>query len=504
MRRLLLQGLAFCILLSGCVLGCAKPSVAAGLSITDYETLNRPHTFEFTPVCNAWLSGNIAEGDAPRIEAALLAFARSELRPTGDKNSTLEHLRRDYKSGFYAVCLSGVGGDIREALKIAKHLRGWMTVVPANAVCESACAVIFMKGKRRNGVTGIDHTKPGRFLHITAKLGFHSPMLSYPGDSKVSPNEVSEAYTRALRTMTELSEDDTRSEDDNDTSAPDPGKTPSGLDFVGRSIPESFMPRDLILAILLTPPDEMFHVTRVAQALYWGIDLFGVPEPRFISREMLHSACFNLINMRCQVGGSFGMCLKGRPGLFRGELAPSIAKSDDLSFLEMITGFDDAQGRTWPPADGERSRLIVHGYRYGPEEWYPERNMSACHARIAFLDGKLRQLEIDTFNNARSKLLTASKFDQLVSDPLGIQDFYKIEAMISGDYPIPFQEHGVRTWMMFPKSYKLEDLIANKQPWSQLEKTGAFLDQNAIAPVAWLRGRKIETRECISWDGCAK
>lgn len=477
------------------------PAIGAELHITDYQARNWPQVLSFTPRCNAWLTGRIRVGDAERIEAALLSFARNKSRPGGREDATIASIRSDNKVGFHALCLSGSGGDLREALKISAFFYGWATVVEEGAVCESACAVIFMKAGRRNGLVGFDYTKPGRYLHVNSKLGFHSPMLDYSKkDAMVSTKEVGDAYARALRTMRELT-----NEIDIEDAAGAADFLPAGrsigskTSFVGSTGFESFMPRDLMLAILLTPPSEMFYVTTVQQALYWGIDLIGYRAPKFISSEMLRFGCVNIINMRCESAGPFGTCLRKKLLAFS-----SAGSVKEFLLAEALHRFEYSQSRLWPPAGTPANGLVVHGFRYGDVDWDPSRNEAACRARIVLQDGKLTRFEIDTFNGSSVwRYLGPGNFDRL-GDPLGITESVALELPPEMDYR-PSNPFAARTWMMLPVSRKLSELGPDKNPWSELEESGPYLNSNVIAPISSRYKKNIETRECsLTWDGCPK
>lgn len=283
------------LILAG-LLGAAGPTQAARLKVLDYHARNNPNQLMFTPVCSLKLTGEIMggdpdnadpekrKGDYERVKETLEAFVR---RPDIAESLQLPHDEPLYDASALALCLDSRGGDINEALKISELFRVFMTVVAEGEQCISACAFIFMRAKPRTSVNGVDSLWGGRHLHHTAKLGFHAPSLTRAAtDQKpMTPKDVADAYRRALATL---------------RAVVFPGvPTPplgSRSHFVGWSIYfEQDLPLDLIAAFLTVPPEEVYFVRTFYEALYWGIDIFGLPVPKAITTRMLTAACMNFI-----------------------------------------------------------------------------------------------------------------------------------------------------------------------------------------------------------------
>lgn len=79
------------------------------------------------------------------------------------------------------IALDSPGGSLQAALEIAQYVQhnNFVTMLPKNAVCASACSMIFL-----SGYTTYDGVFfPRRFAHDTARLGLHKPYLYIPPSS---------------------------------------------------------------------------------------------------------------------------------------------------------------------------------------------------------------------------------------------------------------------------------------------------------------------------------
>ena len=261
---------------------------------------NDPAHLNFSPVCNAQLTGRIDPGDYellkpkvdmfmadPRVAPIVSAIrAQMEAFSTNPFNTDLKLIDRQ----FYALCLSSKGGDLKEARRLAALFDGWIMVVgldrQGNAQeCASACAVLFMQGKRRDGIFTSNEYKryPGRYLHYKSRLGFHAPRLEFPtGTQKVSVAEAEQAYVAALTSVQELLQD-----------------APSDYFHEDNKRRGEDFPDDLILRLLTTPPAMMHWVETMQEAVQWGIEVYGVAPPPALTDRHLMLACANVAYKRC-------------------------------------------------------------------------------------------------------------------------------------------------------------------------------------------------------------
>lgn len=291
----------------------AGAASAAKFEKRDYGALNDPVALDFEPRCQLQMSGEIVGpdaaagqiGDYERARIALEEFRASPERvaaPGADRDKLVP------STGFFALCLSSEGGDLREALRVANLFGNvWMTVVEEGHVCLSACAVLFMQAKRRDGVfsSNLDARFPGRYMHYGAQLGFHAPALIYPKGSSdtVAKAEAEEAYRQALISVEALlpSEqmllaaplqfDDTRPlfERLAELSAKHQGTMRSEEDFPAR----------LLVRMLTTPNSDMLWVKTLGEAHEYGIDVFGLAMPKRLTDRMVMAACASVVHTRC-------------------------------------------------------------------------------------------------------------------------------------------------------------------------------------------------------------
>lgn len=199
--------------------------------------------------CTHRLSGRIVEGDAQVVVKALEEY-----------------------SSFRVVCLESPGGSLSESLTIASFFRDELigTKLEEGAVCESACAIIFMSGsaERQNGY----FSGKWRIMHPSAKLGFHAPALNV-SSGQYSAESVTRAYEIALQTLSRTIQDLMQN----------------------RGFPDGeHMKPSLMAAMLNTAPNDMLYVDTVDRAGRWGVTI----EPLFtdntpIGDNEFRRACAN-------------------------------------------------------------------------------------------------------------------------------------------------------------------------------------------------------------------
>src|SRR5262249_33743693 len=118
---------------------------------------------------------------------------------------------------------------------------------------------------------------------------------------------------------------------------------------------------------------------------------------------------------------------------------------------------------------------------------------------------ELRLIEVDTFNGANLwRYLGPGNFSRL-GDPLSGVEKFNHEIYLSFDPMVirsrKFNEYGFRLWMMLPFSRLISDLVAEKNPWRELEKEGPYLDLNVTGSITGTP-KQVDTREfCNTWDG---
>ena len=135
------------------------------------------------PVCNVRLSGPIVPGDNKKLESAL-----DTVSPRGNA-SDIDHRT--------TLCLNSPGGSYSEGLQIANFLleRRFRTMIEPNAICYSACALIFMTGNW----TFEGQYFPDRILHVTGQLGFHAPYIKGIPQKTYSSLDLEAAYKASIQ-----------------------------------------------------------------------------------------------------------------------------------------------------------------------------------------------------------------------------------------------------------------------------------------------------------------
>lgn len=169
------------------------------------------------------------------------------------------------------LCLNSPGGALVEALKIAELMNEYgnaiATKIEQGAICESACALVFMAG---SFVPHESEKYTWRVLHPQGKLGFHAPDILIP-DGSYTEATVKKAYGIALKSISE---------------------TINSL-VVRIGFDKPAMKSSLLGKMLDTPPDDMFYIETVDHAGRWEVDVGPLPEVRNPAPEHLVDACVN-------------------------------------------------------------------------------------------------------------------------------------------------------------------------------------------------------------------
>ena len=339
--------------------GSASFVAAANLEVVDYSARNFPRQVFFTPKCTLRLSDTIRAGDADRMKTELDQFRLDPRRNTSDR----ELIISDEEEGYYALCLESSGGEIREALKIGNLFKNWMTVIEPNKECYSACAMLFMLGGRRDfvfyriGPGPAPRRLAGRYLHYSARLGFHAPRLNLSDTEQITRQRAEEEYQRAIKTVRAIIFRNAAGAPENtdEMTMDDVTEVINNDDFISGQWSQSqnfanaqYIPNDLLLAILSVPPNELFEVTTLGQAIRWGIEPYGFETPRYISTRMLTVGCANLIYARCIMGGPHTDCTTLGSGRIFFRAGGDLSETGDEFFSRIGPYFRNLTKRLWP------------------------------------------------------------------------------------------------------------------------------------------------------------
>jgi hypothetical protein len=489
-----------------------SPAVAARLYVLDHHARNDPNTFFFSPICNVKIDGEIRAGDGTpdnpgdyaTIKTDLEAFARhpaiaavkkTTIDPApGEEPDYLDFYPRSNTGlepkAMLAVCVSGPGGDIAEALRISRLFPNWIPVIEQDDDCISACAVLFMKaGSRRDHVFYFRADDAGRFMHFSARLGFHAPRLELPGNpgDLASHKDIAEAYARALATMRAVMFYD------GSMSRP-AGTAPSFADRWSSSVS---LPPDLIMAFLAMPPDEVFYVTTIGEAMKWGIEIYGVPPPPKLTQRLLATACQNVITTRCSSLEPYerheGEChhwLESIPVIGANDTPITEWHRDPTGrrqWLGMSAGSHPWLVRKLWPAPGARTpKASAKGastpVKPAPKSPQPKARAAttgqvaieafemreACQVKATWVRDKLVDLELTTFNGITDR----ADYDASLPNAGRAAEIEQADR----DGSATFGSNHVQPWKMLPAAARLSGLA--DAPWAWLDEGPAVFSRS--------------------------
>jgi len=134
------------------------------------------HTYETLHIVPAW--GGLKTGRVISIDGQIEKGDLEKRKTLVDASSFSECLNPGYCPYNYIVMLNSPGGNLREGLELGKYIasQNFITLLPENAICESACSLVFLGGYTR--YEGFFF--PRRFAHETARLGIHQPFIQLP------------------------------------------------------------------------------------------------------------------------------------------------------------------------------------------------------------------------------------------------------------------------------------------------------------------------------------
>jgi ATP-dependent protease ClpP protease subunit len=274
--RLTLRGVAAAGL-AGSFSNVAMGAQIAALERQDPNLYSASSTVPSNPAkCDIQLTGSIQPGDADAFERVAGA------------------LMREHRGRTIFVCLNSGGGDVREALAIARYIR-WLgtdptrnltfgagfdsalvTIVEAHSTCASACSFIFLAGSAL--------TSPARFLHPEGRLILHASSLFFNPD--LLPVFLSQDRDRLKQELDQLYgrglEDFRQIIDLFNTAATGRG------DLLAPWVRPS-----LFLESFAQDPAELLCIDNIDQVGRWNIQLLGISVPEQVSKPMLRNACEN-------------------------------------------------------------------------------------------------------------------------------------------------------------------------------------------------------------------
>lgn len=216
--------------------------------------------------CDVELVGRISKGTKDKFVALY----------NDDKN--------DLNSHTILLCLDSLGGEVSEALALARFIRqldrpSIITAVSDGANCWSACALVFMAGKEQGKIGEF----PARFLYPGGILRFHSTFFKNLSASDVAiffkddPNKgLKKIYETGVQDMQRIVS--TFSD------------TTSNADFIAKP----FVAPSLFLEAFAQEPEEWVCIDTIDKMGRWDIQLGPHNIAKEPSKRKFHNACWNV------------------------------------------------------------------------------------------------------------------------------------------------------------------------------------------------------------------
>jgi hypothetical protein len=181
------------------------------------------------------------------------------------------------------LCLHSPGGAYRVGLDIAEYMStltiSIQTRVESEAYCASACTFIFLAGRSVEDGESLQ-TSFDRAIEPGGLLGFHAASLNLPDDQTYESSVVSEAYGLAVQGAQRAYEL---------AQAQDTG-------LFGRI--EVFAPPYIVSRFLGTPPEDLYQIDTVGDALLSGIPAYNYAALARLDGPLIRTICNNAYMMR--------------------------------------------------------------------------------------------------------------------------------------------------------------------------------------------------------------
>jgi len=172
------------------------------------------------------------------------------------------------------ACLHSGGGNFSEAIEIAKTFidRQIATIIPPNATCLSACAIVFMSGLT-SSTSGAEFS---RHMHVTSKLGFHAPAPRLAPGANFDGDDLQAAYADAIDAI---------------------GRDLLSLArYRNRAWSTTLIKPTLINEMMTVHGNNFFYIDTVGKAAEFGIQLDGVPlSAKAFGIDDARAACKNAV-----------------------------------------------------------------------------------------------------------------------------------------------------------------------------------------------------------------
>ncbi len=210
-------------------------------------------------------------GQAATVRASFVEGCDLELVGIIDDTEVAQLRRLVAGEDTQMLCLNSPGGALTGGLALFDAMLelGVNTRIPAGWRCESACSLAFMAGRSPSGLgMGIYHAWVGHTLDPGGVLGFHAPGLDLPPGGGYSSEQVQSAFQIAQTAANRLYR----------ASLTEAGEWRAFNEFI-------------LSRIFETPPNRMFHIETVADAVLGQIGLGTMRLPERITQTEIATLC---------------------------------------------------------------------------------------------------------------------------------------------------------------------------------------------------------------------
>lgn len=172
---------------------------------------------------------------------------------------------------FSILCLDSPGGDYAQAMRLINVIEkstGIVTYIPKGAECSSACSLIFLSGNTWIG-QGATKQYNARIIHVGGTLGFHAPFTNFDSSTSFSGRDGNKIFALAVKALSEA----------------------NSLRLQKRSSGEEVFNDFLFSGFLSTPPERLFNIQTVGDAVLADIDVRGLPLLQEFKKNDVYRVC---------------------------------------------------------------------------------------------------------------------------------------------------------------------------------------------------------------------
>lgn len=219
--------------------------------------------------CSLRLDGQIENGDITKFYD-VLGY------PEGMAPPNNQEIYRD--SDIQTLCLNSPGGSLAEGLAIAEYLlvSQWAikTRIQSGDTCVSSCAFIFLAGMNVEETESITTTFD-RHIEPGGAFGLHAPSLNLSSGQSYTSEDVSTSFSIAIAASKQAYEMSQRWDSAWEIQSP-------------------FASPYLMARFLETPPDSMYYIDTVGDAILAGIPVANLAITVRLDESLIRTICDNV------------------------------------------------------------------------------------------------------------------------------------------------------------------------------------------------------------------